>query len=123
MISIKFNSIDEYLAHQSEAARKKLFELRELIHEVVPDTEELMNYNIPAFTLIKCGKRDHQVMIAGYKTHVGFYPHPDTIKHFKSELKKYKSGKGSVQFPINDDIPKELIKKMIRYRKKMLAAI
>ena len=55
-------------------------------------------------------------MIAGFKNHVGFYPHPDTMEKFAEELKDYKQGKGSVQFPINHPLPKDLIIKMVDYR-------
>jgi hypothetical protein len=41
-----------------------------------------MNYKIPAFALVEEGKRDQQIMIAGFLKHVGFYPHPDVIEAF-----------------------------------------
>ncbi|RAJ08964.1 hypothetical protein LV92_03182 [Arenibacter echinorum] len=59
-------------------------------------------------------------MIAGYKTHVGFYPHPTTIEKFNSELSNFKKGKGSVQFPLNKSLPKELIESMVAYRMELL---
>ena len=95
-------------------------ELRQIILEVVPDSEELLNYNIPAFTLFPGGKRDQQIMIAGYKKHVGLYPHPTTMEHFESELTPYKRGKGSVQIPLSEKLPKDLIIKMVQYRLNLL---
>ncbi len=83
-------------------------------------TTELLNYNIPAYTLTENGKRAEQIMIAGYKKHVGLYPHPTTIEKFDAELSEYKRAKGSVQFPLNKPLPKELIEKMIRYRMELL---
>lgn len=59
-------------------------------------------------------------MIAGYKTHVGFYPHPTTIEKFDSKLSDYKKGKGSVQFPLNKPLPKKLIESMVKYRMELL---
>ncbi|MCW1966492.1 MAG: hypothetical protein KIH69_000045 [Anaerolineae bacterium] len=59
-------------------------------------------------------------MIAGYAKHVGFYPAPQTIEHFTAELSEYKSAKGSVQFPLNKPLPKDLIIRMVRWRKEML---
>ena len=120
---IKYSTNDEYIESQPEGVKKKLKELRAHILEVVPDAEELLNYNIPAFSLVKGGKRDQQIMIAGYKKHVGLYPHPTVIEYFSDELKKYKIGKGSIQFPINESLPKELIIKMVKYRKKLLDEI
>ena len=59
-------------------------------------------------------------MIAGYKKHIGFYPHPTTMEKFWDELGGYKKAKGSVQFPLTKPLPKELIKKMVKYRKELI---
>lgn len=115
-----YKEFEEYLKDQNESCRASLKKLRQYILEVIPDSEELFNYNIPAFTLIPGGKREQQIMIAGYKRHVGLYPHPTTMEHFESDLSPYKRGKGSVQFPISENLPKELIIKMIRYRLSLL---
>ena len=50
------------------------------------------------------------------KTHVGFYPTPSGIDEFKAELSKYKGGKGSIQFPIDQPVPLDLIAKIVKYR-------
>ena len=68
------------------------------------------------FALVEKGKRDHQVMMAGYAKHVGFYPHPTVIEVFADQLSAYKFAKGSIQFPLNKPIPKELVIKMLQYR-------
>jgi uncharacterized protein YdhG (YjbR/CyaY superfamily) len=75
-----------------------------------------LNYNIPAFALVEGGKRNLQIMIAGYARHVGFYPHPDVIEVFSNQLTGYKFAKGSIQFPVNEPIPKELIIEMVKHR-------
>lgn len=110
------NEIDKYILKQPAAVQNALQEVRAYIKIAAPEAKELMNYQIPAFALIEGGKRDQQIMIAGYKNHVGFYPHPNTIERFANELKSYKSAKGSVQFPINKPMPKELIISMVKYR-------
>lgn len=115
-----FQSVDEYINQQPENTQKALQDIRSFIFEAVPDAEELFNYDIPAYALVKGGKREEQVMIAGYEKHIGFYPHPTAIEHFAEELKPYKGGKGSVQFPLNKPLPKDLIIRMVRYRKSLL---
>lgn len=75
-----------------------------------------MNYNIPAFALIAGGKRDTQIMIAGYPRHVGFYPGPAVIAAFSGRLVEYKFAKGSIQFPLNRPIPEALIVSMVKCR-------
>ena len=116
----EFKSVKEYLDSQPEKTRKALLELKESILNVVPNATELLNYNIPAYALSKGGKREQQIMIAGYKSHVGLYPHPTTMEKFDIELKNYKKGKGSVQFQLDKPLPKDLIERMIEYRKNLL---
>jgi len=118
--SNQFKTVEEYFNSQPEQVKNALFELKQYILEVVPNAIELINYNIPAYSLVEDGKRDQQIMMAGYKQHVGLYPHPTTIEKFYKELSEYKKGKGSVQFPIDKPLPKELIIKMIKYRFELL---
>ncbi len=108
--------VDTYIATQPPETKRALEELRSSIWQAAPGVSELMNYNIPAFALVKGGKRDKQIMIAGYSKHVGFYPHPDTIDAFAEKLAAYKLAKGSIQFPLNKPIPKALVIKMVRFR-------
>ncbi|MDY7396150.1 DUF1801 domain-containing protein [Aureibaculum sp. 2210JD6-5] len=116
MASNKFKTVDDYFNALPEETKKVLIELKKCILNVKPNATELFNYNIPAYTLVEGGKREHQIMIAGYKTHVGFYPHPTTMEKFDSELSEYKRGKGSVQFPLDRLLPKDLIESMVKYR-------
>lgn len=116
----RYNTINEYINDQPPGTKESLIVLKKCILEAAPDAIETFNYGIPAFTLIEGGKRDQQIMIAGYRKHVGLYPHPTVMEKFSEELKDYKKGKGSVQFPIDKPIPKELVKSMVRYRKRLL---
>jgi len=108
--------VDMYIATQPPETQRALEELRSCIWQAAPGVTELMNYNIPAFALVKGGKRDKQIMIAGYPKHVGFYPHPDTIDAFSEKLAMYKFAKGSIQFPLNKPIPKALVIEMVKFR-------
>lgn len=117
-----YQSVDEYIADQPKEVAAALEQVRTLILKALPDTEQLLNYNIPAFTLIAAGKREQQIMIAGYAKHIGFYPHPTTIEAFADELADYKYAKGSVQFPLNKAMPEDLIVRMVLWRKQHLNA-
>lgn len=112
-----FGTIDDYIASQPEEAQKVLQELRCIIKEAAPDAVEILNYKVPSFILVPNGKRDQQIMMAGYANFVGFYPFPTTMAAFSDELKDYKQGKGSVQFPLNKPLPKDLIIRMVKFRK------
>ncbi|NVK26750.1 MAG: DUF1801 domain-containing protein [Flavobacteriia bacterium] len=108
-----------YLDTQPEFTQSRLLELRQTILDALDHTEEKMNYGILAFATAPGGKRDKQIMIAGYKSHVGFYPTPEVLDKFSSELTSFKSGKGSVQFPHDQPLPIELIKKMVKFKQEL----
>lgn len=116
----QYTSVAEYFEAQPESTKQALVQLKECILQVVPKAIELINYNIPAYALIEGGKREEQIMIAGYMKMVGFYPHPTTMEKFDKELTAYKKGKGSVQFPLEKPLPIELIIKMVEYRYNLL---
>lgn len=116
----RYTSVQAYFDAQPGGTREALLTLRNCIFKAVPSAQELLNYNIPAYALIEGGNRDAQIMIAGYAHHVGFYPHPTTVEHFVEDLKGYKRGKGSVQFPVDAPLPVALIERMIAYRAHIL---
>lgn len=112
-----FETVDDYIANQPKELQEVLQELRSIIKEAAPDSIEVLNYKVPSFTLVQGGKRDQQIMMAGYSNFVGFYPFPTTIAEFSNELKDYKQGKGSVQFPLDKPLPKDLIIRMVKFRR------
>jgi uncharacterized protein YdhG (YjbR/CyaY superfamily) len=116
----KPKTVDDYFNAQPKKTKKALLEIKECILKVAPNATELFNYNIPAYSLVKGGKREYQIMISGYEKHVGFYPHPTTMEKFDSELREFKRGKGSVQFPLDKPLPKDLIQRMVKYRMELL---
>jgi len=120
MSTTQFKTAAAYFNAQLEKVKDALMVLKQCILTVNPNAKESLNYNIPAYALVAGGKRDQQVMIAGYKNHVGFYPHPTTIEKFDSALSEFKTGKGSVQFALDKPIPVELIEDMVSYRMHLL---
>lgn len=56
------------------------------------------------------------VYFAGFKKHIGFYATPSGHEAFSRELSKYKHGKGSVQFPLNQPIPFDLIRQIVAFK-------
>ncbi len=112
-----YKSVDDYINNQPEKAQQILYELRELIQEAVPEAIELKDKKVPTFTLVDGTKPDIQLMIAGYAKFVSFYPFDAAVANFESELKGYEFGKGSIKFPFNKPLPKELIKKMVQFRR------
>lgn len=106
------SSIDEYIAEFPPETREVLEEVRALIKAAAPEATETISYAIPTFDLN--GK--HLVHFAGYAKHVGFYPVPSGLEAFTEELKPYKRGKGSVQFPLDRPMPADLIRRIVEFR-------
>jgi len=105
------NSIDDYIAGFPPETQKVLMELRALIKATAPDATEKITYRMPTFVL-----KRHLVYFAGYEKHIGFYPTGSGIEAFKEELKPYKRGKGSVQFPLGQPLPTDLIRRIVEFR-------
>lgn len=57
---------------------------------------------------------------AGFKNHINLYPTLRVLKKFEKELKQFKTGKGSIQFSLNEELPKSLIRKIAKFRVKYL---
>jgi uncharacterized protein YdhG (YjbR/CyaY superfamily) len=105
-------SIDEYIAGFPSDTQQRLRELRALIRATAPGATETISYAMPTFDL----NGHHLVHFAGYAKHIGFYPVPSGIEAFKEELKPYKGGKGSVQFPLDQPMPTDLIRRIVAFR-------
>lgn len=111
MTSAKPATIDEYIAGFPAETQVLLQEIRATVRAVAPDATEAIRYAIPTFIL-----NGNLVHFAGFKNHIGFYPAPTGAEAFKTELSVYKTGKGSVQFPLDQPMPLELITRIVQFR-------
>ena len=109
-----FQSVEEYMATFPKEVQLLLEKIRQIILKTAPKATESISYGMPAYKLN--GKP--LVYFGGYKKHIGFYATPTGHSAFSEELSKYKQGKGSVQFPINQPIPHDLIAKIVAFRAK-----
>ena len=112
--SIKIKTIRQYMENFPESTQKILRKLHKAIKETAPDAEETISYNMPAFML-----NGPLVYYAGYKHHIGFYPTGAGIAAFKDVISDYKHSKGAIQFPIDEPLPLDLVKKIVKHRVKM----
>jgi uncharacterized protein YdhG (YjbR/CyaY superfamily) len=108
------STVDTYIATFPKEIQGILNQIRKTILEKAPQVIESISYGMPAYKTN--GKP--LVYFAGYKNHIGFYATPQGHAEFSEELSKYKSGKGSVQFPINQPIPLDLIGRIVEFRAK-----
>jgi uncharacterized protein YdhG (YjbR/CyaY superfamily) len=100
-------SVDAYIGSAPLEAREKLKQLRTAFRSAAPEAEEVISYHMPYYYY-------HGPLggFAAYKKHVTLFgSFPDD---FRAELKPYKTGRGSVQFPLDKPLPVPLISKLVR---------
>ncbi len=114
MATRKPASIDDYIAGFPKETQAVLNQVRETIKNAVPEAEETISYAIPAFNLNKT----YLVYFAGYKHHISVYPAPKGNEAFEKEIAGYRSGKGTIQFPLDKPVPLALVTKIVRYNLK-----
>jgi uncharacterized protein YdhG (YjbR/CyaY superfamily) len=107
------SGVDTYIKSFPKDVALKLQSIRGVIRKNAKDAEEVLSYQMPAYKL-----NGMLVYFAAFKNHIGFYPFSSAIKFFKKDLVKYKTSKGTVQFPLDRSLPLPLIRKIILFRVK-----
>lgn len=107
----KPKTILEYINTVPEDVRPKLRELHSILKEVVPLAKVAIKWGYPVFE-----QKRILFSYSAHKTHINFMPTRSTLKQFTKELKDYKTGQDTVQFPYDKPLPKTLIQKLARYR-------
>jgi len=103
--------IDDYISRFPADIQAILQKIRAIVREAAPGAVEAISYQMPTFKL-----NGNLVHFAAFKNHIGFYPTPSGIEQFDSELAQYKGAKGSVQFPLDQPIPYDLIRRIVLFR-------
>ena len=105
-------NVEAYIASFPANVQKKLKQIRATIKKTAKGAEEKISYAIPAY------KYNKKVLVyfAAFKNHIGFYATPTASSKFKKELTKYKTGKGSIQFPLDEPLPLDLIKRIVEFK-------
>jgi uncharacterized protein YdhG (YjbR/CyaY superfamily) len=113
-------SVTEYIAAQPRPAQTALKRVRSAIRKALPDAEEVISYQIPAYKLHK----RIVLYFAGWKEHYSLYPvNAELVAAFKKQLAPYEtSGRGTVRFPLSEPVPVALIERVAKFRAKQVAA-
>ena len=107
-------NIDDYISTFPTDVQNILQEIRSVIAKTAPAAQETISYAMPAFTINK----KPLVYFAAFKNHIGFYALPSGNEAFQEELGLYKTGRGSIQFPLNKSMPLQLIARIVEFRLK-----
>ena len=109
---MKFISINEYVSSLPENAQKAMSEIIATIKAKVPNAEEHISYNMPAFKV----NGEYFVHFSAWKNHIGMYPIPAGNEAFQKQIEPYRSAKSSLNFPLDKPMPIKLIEKVIKFR-------
>ena len=109
----KPTTVTEYINAAPKEAQSKLREIRAILKKVAPKATEALKWGTPVF-------EENRILFAfaAFKSHLNFMPTPSSLNPFKEELAKYKTGKGTIQFPYDKPLPKLLIRKIATHRAK-----
>jgi len=108
---LKPATFDQYIAQYPQDVQIIMNKLRAVIKESAPEAQERISYGMPGFYL-----NGMLVWFGGHKNHIGFYPTGEGVAAFKNELAGYKMSKGAVQFQLDQPIPYELLRKIVKHR-------
>ena len=113
MAKTDFTSVGEYIASQPAAVQRALKRVRTAIRKAMPDAEEVISYQIPAYKL------DGRAVLyfAGWKQHYSLYPSTARlVAAFKGDLAPYEISKGTIRFPLSEPVPVTLIAALAKFR-------
>ncbi|MCX6296155.1 MAG: DUF1801 domain-containing protein [Bacteroidetes bacterium] len=108
----EIKTVDDYILCFTEETQTKLQIIRQIIKDYAPEAIESISYGMPAY---KTNKKP-LVYFGAYANHIGFYATPTGHEKFKEQLSIYKQGKGSVQFPLDQPLPIDLIAEIVKFR-------
>ena len=118
MAKTNFKSVNEYIESQPEAVQRVLKRVRSTIRKAMPEAEEVISYQIPAYKL-----HGRPVLyFAGWKQHYSLYPSTaPVVAAFKDDLAPYEISKGTIRFPLSEPVPVPLIAGIAKLRAKEAA--
>jgi len=104
-------SVDAYIAGFPDDVQLILQRIRRTIRAEAPRAEEVISYGIPMFKL-----GAPLVYFAAFKKHVGFYPPVVGSTTLLNQAAPYKGPKNNLKFPLDEPMPYELIRRLVRAR-------
>jgi len=96
MAKTDFKSVSQYLATKPAAGRTELDRVRSIILKALPQADEVISYQIPAYKL----QGRAVIYFAGWAQQYSLYPATEAlVAAFESELAPYSVSKGTIRFP------------------------
>lgn len=116
MAKTDYKTIDEYHQAFPGELEQRMQSIRELVHQVAPEAEEVISYQIPAF---KIGK-SFLIYYSAYAKHISLSSpwSAALLKEFEKELKAFQVSKSAIQLPNDKPLPLDFVKRILKFRKK-----
>src|SRR5215510_5565631 len=108
---VRATSVAHYISLHPQVIRGKLREMRAIIKAAAPKVREEIKWGMPTFSYDRI-----LVIFGGFKNHVGLFPTPSAVRAFKKELAGYKHSSNTIQFPLDQPLPKALIRRIVKFR-------
>ena len=109
----KSETYEEYSLDFPEETQLILENLKNFIQNLLPESTLCINYGIPTFKI----KGKNAIHFGGFKNHIGLYPGAEAVEVFAEKLKDFKTSKGAIQFSLKEELPFDLIKEIVKFRK------
>ncbi|GAB3250584.1 iron chaperone [Nocardioides dilutus] len=110
-------AVQAYLDGFDGEVLARLEQVRAIVAEEAPDAVEGLAYGLIGWKLNK----KPLIYTGGFAKHVGLYATPEGHEEFAEELSRYKQGKGSVQLPLTEPLPEDLIHRIVAFRVRSLS--
>jgi len=104
-------NVDEYISTCEPGVQEILHQLRKTVKNAAPEATEGISYMMPVYK-----QNGVLVYFGAFKSHIGFFPGPSGIETFKDRLTEYKTSKGTIQFPLNKEIPFDLVHDIVSFK-------
>lgn len=114
-------NVNEYIARFPKEHQVMLKQIRTAIRSAAPKAVEKMSYNMPFYEYRSPGYKGRLTYFGAFRNHVGIYAWGKAVDSVPG-IEKYKTSKGTLQFPIGTKIPLALVKKAVKARMKEIDA-
>jgi uncharacterized protein YdhG (YjbR/CyaY superfamily) len=105
-------NINDYISRFPPSIQEHLEKIRQVIKKAVPEAKEVISYQMPAFRYAGY----MLIFFAAHDKHIGLYPVSIDNPSFLPEITRYTSGKATLQFPYDQPMPYDLIKKIVQFK-------
>jgi len=109
-----WKNVDEYIAAAPKEVRPKLEQVRAAIREVAQDAVESISYGMPFYSYKgEQGFKGRLVYFGLLKARIALYMRPENLEGHTGKVAKYMTTKSTLQFPLDEAVPVQLIKELV----------